>query len=137
LAPTAPRPDLPHLTYGTWTLLNAIDDDHEDWSNSALKFTSQEETPDGLSFRGVFTWRLRNNLAGTEEFEGHYVASTRQLFFEGRAVADAPHTGGRILALGSYAAVLSQDERRIVNGRWGVTQLNDDAGVAGRWEAFR
>lgn len=137
LTSTPTRSTLPHLTYGTWTLRNAIDDDGENWSNSALKFISQEETPDGLRFRGTFTWRRSNILAGTEEFDGHYVAGSRELFFEGTSVRDTPHVGDRILALGSYAAVLSPDERTIVNGRWGVTQLNDDAGVAGRWEAFR
>ena len=134
-APTAHA--LPHLAYGTWTLSKAIDDQGNDWSNSALEFTHQEETPDGLLLRGRFTWRLANELAGTEEFQGNYVDATRQVFFNGTRVTDMPHSGPRILAIGSYSAVVSTDERTLINGRWGVSGLKDVAGVAGRWEAFR
>jgi len=127
----------PHLAFGTWTLRNAVDDQGNNWSNSALKFTSEEETPDGMVLLGTFTWRRENALVGTEEFKGHYIAATRQIFFEGTAVTDIPHPGERILAVGSYSAVLSMDGRTIADGRWGVTQLKDDAGVLGRWEAVR
>jgi len=135
--PTALSPGLPHLAYGTWTLRNAVDEQGNDWSNSALKFTSQKQTPDGLQLRGTFTWRLRNVLIGTEEFEGDYIAKTRQLFFEGTAVKDMPGFKERVLAIGSYSATVSPDETTLVNGRWGVTQLKDEAGYAGRWEAVR
>jgi len=128
---TSPVRVLPHLAYGTWTLRNAIDEQEIDWSNSTLKFTDQEETPDGLLFRGTFTWRRRNVLVGAEEFTGHYVAATRQLIFDGTAVSD------RTLAVGSYSAVLSPDGRTIVEGRWGSSQLKDDPASPGLWEAFR
>jgi hypothetical protein len=137
-ADTRPRGSAgPHLSYGTWTLTKAIDDQGNDWSSSALSFTGQEETPDGLLVRGTFTWRLNYELVGTEEFTGHYVAATRQLFFVGSAVTDIPNLDTKVLAVGSYSAVLSPDERTLIDGRWGVTQLKDEAGVAGRWEAFR
>ena len=132
-----PSHTLPHLSHGTWTLRNAIDDSGKDWSNSALKFTSESETPDGLRFRGIFTWRLDNVLVGTEEFTGHYRAATRQLFFEGTFVTDIPHPGDMIVTLSSYSAVVSPDERTISDGRWGATRLKAQAGVSGRWEAFR
>lgn len=131
------RLNRPNLSYGTWTLVKAIDDQGNDWSNSALSFTSQQETPDGLLVLGTFTWRLNSALVGTEEFTGHYVASTRQLFFVGTAVTDMPDLDTRVLAVGSYSAVVSPDERTLIDGRWGVTQLMDEAGVSGRWEAFR
>jgi hypothetical protein len=134
--PTTTASPLPHLTYGTWTLRNAFDDNRLNWSNSALKFTDQEATPDGLRVRGTLTWRLDDVLMGTEEFAGHYVASSRQLFLEGTSVKDAPHAGTDRLAAGSYSAVVSPDERRLSEGRWGVT-ANDAPGASGRWEAAR
>ncbi len=74
---------LPGLSYGTWTLRNARDEEGKDWSNSVLQFTSQEETADGLTLRGRFTWRLDNVLMGTEEVSGRYVERTRQIILEG------------------------------------------------------
>jgi len=130
-APANPVRTLPHLIYGAWTLRRSVDDQGNDWSNSTLKFTSQEETADGLLLKGTFTWRRSNLVVGTEQFTGHYVADTRQLLLEGVSVSD------RLLAIGSYSGVLSPDERTIVDGRWGSTLLKDDPGVPGRWEAFR
>ena len=63
---------LPHLSFGTWTLQNAIDNDGNNWSDSTLKFTSQEATSDGLNVKGEFTWRLDGVSVGTEDFAGNY-----------------------------------------------------------------
>jgi hypothetical protein len=127
---------LPSLSYGTWTLRNARDEEQKNWSNSVLQFTSQEETPDGLSLRGRFTWRLDNMTLGTEDVFGRYVERTREVILEGSAVSDAPHAGSERLALGSYSAVLAPDERELVKGRWGSTATNEP-GFAGEWEAVR
>jgi hypothetical protein len=133
----APARGLPTLSYGTWTLRNARDEEGKNWSNSVLQFTSQEETPDGLNLRGRFTWRLNNVLMGTEEISGRYVERTRQVILEGSTVTDAPHEGSeRLLAVGSYSAVLSADERTLVQGRWGSTAQNEP-GVNGEWDAVR
>lgn len=137
VTPTALSPVLPHLAYGTWTLRNAVDEEGNEWSNSALKFTSQQQTPDGLQLRGTFTWRLRNELMGTEEFKGNYITATRQLFLEGTDVRDMPGFKEPVLARGSYSAIVSPDEGTLVTGRWGVTQLKHEAGISGRWEAVR
>ena len=52
----SPQPaTMPYLAYGSWTLRNAIDDGGHDWSNSVLKFTSQQPVPEGLKLRGSFT----------------------------------------------------------------------------------
>src|SRR5262249_4344642 len=134
-APAPPRA-LPSLAYGTWTLRVARDDDGKSWANSVLQFTSQEETPDGLSFQGRFTWRLDNVLIGTEEFSGRYVERTRQLIFEGSSVTNANPNGSLRLALGSYSAILTSDERTLEKGRWGSTAQNEP-GYAGEWEAVR
>jgi hypothetical protein len=127
---------VPKLTYGIWTLHDAIDDDRNNWNNSVIKFTSQSEVADGLDLRGTFSWRFDNTLVGTEEFTGHYVAATRQLFLEGVSVQDIPHPGPARLAIGSYSATLSDDERALAGGRWGQS-AQSAPGVLGRWEAAR
>jgi len=132
----APARALPSLSYGTWTLRNARDEEGKNWSNSVLQFTSQEETPDGLNLRGRFTWRLNNVLMGTEEVSGRYVERTRQIILDGSTVSDAPHEGPERLAVGSYSAVLSADERALAQGRWGST-AQGEAGFPGEWEAVR
>jgi hypothetical protein len=126
---------MPQLTYGTWTLHKAIDDDGKDWSNSVVKFHTQEPSANGLTLKGTFTWRLQNVLIGSEEFNGHYIAATRQLILEGQSVADAQHDYQRQLAVASYSAILSADERSLTDGRWGST--SSGPGVLGNWEARR
>ena len=127
---------LPHLSYWTWTLRNAIDDEGKDWSDSTLKFTAQEETPDGLRLHGEFTWRLDGILFGTESFVGNYIDTNRQVIFEGQVVKDLSPSANYRLAVGSYSAVVSTDERSLTDGRWGSTMANE-AGIAGKWEATR
>jgi hypothetical protein len=127
---------LPSLSYGTWTLRDARDEEGKNWNNSVLQFTSQQESPDGLIVHGRFTWRLDNVLMGTEEVSGRYVERTRQVILEGTAVTDAPHERSERLAVGSYSAVLTDDERSLVEGRWGSTAQNEP-GFAGDWEAVR
>ncbi len=78
-APAAGGRDLPRLSLGTWTLRGAVDEGGKNWSDSVLRFTSQEETAEGLSLSGTFTWRLDAQLVGTEDVEGHYVERTREL----------------------------------------------------------
>jgi hypothetical protein len=127
---------LPSLSYGTWTLRNARDEEGKNWSNSVLQFTEQEKAPDGLRLRGRFTWRLDNVLLGTEEVSGRYVDRTRQVILEGSAVRDADAARPERLAVGSYSAVVAPDERSLVQGRWGSTAQNEP-GFAGEWEAVR
>jgi hypothetical protein len=132
----APPRALPALAYGTWTLRDARDEEGKNWSNSVLQFTAQEESPDGLTLRGRFTWRLDNTLIGREEVTGRYVERTRQVILEGSAVTDLPHAGPERLAVGSYSAVVAPDERALLRGRWGSTAHNEP-GFAGEWEAVR
>jgi hypothetical protein len=132
---TPVKRELPSMSYGTWTLREAKDDAGQDWSNSVLQFTSQEETDDGLALRGRFTWRLDNDLMGSEEVEGRYIERTRQVILEGTVVDDAEHGKPQRLAVGSYSAILADDERALLSGRWGSTQT--DPGSAGEWEAVR
>ena len=127
--PTARQ--LPSLAYGTWTLRNARDEQRKRWDNSVLQFSKQEETADGLLLHGRFTWRLDNQLLGTEEVTGRYVERSRQIILEGDRVSDPVH-----LAVGSYSAILAPDERTLVEGRWGSTAQNEP-GFAGEWEAVR
>ena len=84
-----------------------------------------------MLLHGRFTWRLDNQLLGTEEFTGRYVERTRQIILEGERVSDP----GR-LAVGSYSAILAPDERTLLQGRWGSTAQNEP-GFAGEWEAVR
>ena len=123
---------LPELSYGTWTLHNAVDMQGNDWSNSTIKFSFQERTLDGLTLKGTMTWRLGEMLIGIEVFSGRYVDATRQIFLESQSVSD------KRLALGSYSAVLSADERSLLKGTWGSTGAPGQlAAVPGRWEASR
>jgi hypothetical protein len=131
-AAAAPLSTMPHLAHGGWTLRNAIDDDGVNWSNSVLKFSSQQPDAEGLLLRGAFTWRRNNDLVGTEEVTGHYIAATRQIILEGEGVSDPVQ-----LAVGSYSASLSMDERELSDGRWGSSAQQRDAGTPGRWEASR
>ena len=128
---TETQRQLPSLAYGTWTLRNARDEQQKRWDNSVLQFTTQQETADGLLVRGRFTWRLDNQLIGSEEFTGRYVERSRQIILEGERVTDPDR-----LAVGSYSAVLAADERTLVEGRWGSTAQHEP-GHAGEWEAVR
>lgn len=123
---------MPHLTFGSWTLRNAIDEMGNNWSNSVLKFSLQQPDDVGLVLRGTFTWRLDDQLVGTEEVSGHYIAATRQLMFEGESVSNPER-----LAVGSYSAHLSADERELSGGRWGTAARASEPGGPGNWEAFR
>lgn len=130
VAPAAARPN---LTYGTWTVHNATDESGANYSNSTLKFTSQKETPDGLTLQGVFTWRLNNTTVATEEFHGQYMDRTRQLVLEGVKTVS---TDTIPMPTGSYSAIVSADERTLVEGRWGQMQQGK-AIYNGRWDAKR
>jgi hypothetical protein len=76
-------------------------------------------------------WRLDNELVGTEEVAGYYIAATRQITLDGESV-----TSER-LAVGSYSAYLSANERELTDGRWGSSAQAREAGSPGRWEASR
>ena len=106
----------------------------KDWSNSALLFTFQETTEDGLRLRGTFTWRLDNAVMGTEDVTGQYEGKTRRIILVGNAVREIPHVGVERLGVGSYSAVLSSGDRALVEGRWSSSQPD---GILGRWEAGR
>src|ERR1043165_6938314 len=109
-----PVPIRPNLTYGTWTLYNAIDEEGNNFSDSTLNFTSQQDAPDGLILQGRFTWRLNDKAIGTEEFTGHYLDANRQVIFEGKSVVvlDKDHE----LTPSSFSAVVSRDERALTEG---------------------
>ena len=133
-APTAPA--RPNLAVGTWTLHDAVDRDGDDWSDSTLKFTSQEETPDGLALKGTFTWRAKGRLLGTENVSGQYLFTGREVILEGQSASTTDPSAGYRLAVGSYSAVLADDERSLLNGHWGSTMTNE-AATQGKWEATR
>jgi hypothetical protein len=134
---------LPSLCIGTWTLRHAID--LYDWSGSTLRFRTQEETPLGLALTGSFTWRTGGEIIGTEVFEGQYVHENRYVILEGTASAgrvgrpsadDALSDRGPRITSCSYSAILSEDERSLLDGRWGSTMTHDQT-VPGKWEATR
>lgn len=134
VAPAPPaQAEIPQLTFGTWTLKDAVDEQQTDWTNSTLKITSQTPEASGLALTGVFEWRIGYRLYGVEQATGHYVASTRQLILEGVAM---DLRGDRRLGVGSYSAVLSLDGRSLTNGRWGAVS-GGTTSVAGTWRAER
>jgi hypothetical protein len=128
-------PAMPDFLVGTWTLHNATDAGGNDWSNSVLKFTSQEPDRDGQALRGTFTWRLDAQPMWTEEVSGHYIARTRQVILEGESVTDLGNSAEKG-APGSYSARLADDERTLVEGRWGSVG-SAPAVNPGSWEATR
>ena len=73
--------------------------------------------------------------AETEEVTGHYVARTRQVILEGQSVSDFPDSTEKG-APGSYSAKLSDDERTLLDGRWGSTS-SAPAVNPGAWKATR
>jgi hypothetical protein len=124
-----PPTGFPQLTYGTWTLRDAVDKDNTDWSNSKLKFDSQTDEPDGLSLHGTFEWRRNGVRVGTETFSGHYTHRTRVIIFETINVSGP-------LAKASYSAKVSPDDLELVDGRW-QTKYGNEGGPEGRWKAVR
>jgi hypothetical protein len=131
-APPASVSKNPHLTYGTWTLVESKDDEGTDWSNSVLKFTRQQPTEDGLELEGVFEWRMGHKLIGKEYVKGNFVESTRNLYIEGQSI----ESEGGELAVGSFSARLAEDNRHLLDGTWGST-IGNNAGVPGTWRARR
>lgn len=139
----AQRSSLPQLKMGTWTLSNAITTDpftkvKTDWSGSTLKFTNQVESEEGLKLEGFFEWRVGGVLHGTEEVEGYYVSSTRQLYLEGKSVHQALPLTDANLGIGpaSYSAVLSEDTRLLGDGHIRNVAQKDPV-EQGRWQASR
>jgi hypothetical protein len=135
LSPDAPTSDLPDFVLGTWTLHDAKDSAGNDWSNSVLKFTSQEDEEDGRALKGTFTWRLDGAPMWTEDVSGHYIARTRQVILEGESVTNLGETTEKG-APGSYSATLAEDERTLIGGRWGSTTVAE-AVNPGSWQATR
>lgn len=133
-SPNEPGHASPHLTYGTWTLLESKDTAGNDWSNSVLKFTAQRPTEDGLELEGFFEWREGETLIGKEYVRGNYVASTRNLYFEGQSVEKACEN--RELEVGSFSARLAEDNRQLIEGTWG-SAVGHRADVPGTWRARR
>lgn len=144
VAPVAPIPPvgtvpqlavqaaMPNLTYGAWSIVNSIDEVGTDFSGSILKFVSQREFVGGLEATGFFEWRKGDQVLGREHVVANYDVATRQIFIEGKYVENL---NGQ-LAVGSYSARVSGDGRQLVAGRWGNTP-NNQAGIAGKWEARR
>ena len=127
---------VPQLTTGVWTLRNAIDEGGQNFSHSVIEFTAQDWTADGLTVKGLITWRRDDQTIGTETFTGRYIAANRQLFFEGDTITLEDPGARDVLTAGSYSAVLSSDERSLLAGRWGAT-ASALPGVDGTWEAHR
>jgi hypothetical protein len=114
--PPALKSGKPNLTYGSWTLHGSQDDEGTQFDNSVVKFTSQQEVPDGLQLVGYFEWRDNGRYVG----RGQYV--------------EQPPEG--TLAIGAFSAVLSADGRNLTSGTWGTSAGNRD-GVPGQWQARR
>ena len=133
LPETATTRTLPNLTFGVWTIVDAVDEVGTDFSGSTIKFATQREIVGGLELTGAFEWRGDNNeILGQEHFIANYDATSRQLFIEGQYVQSPD---GR-LAVGSFSAKLSDDGRQLVEGTWGNTP-NNLAGIPGSWQARR
>ncbi|MBL9095177.1 MAG: hypothetical protein JNL96_28420 [Planctomycetaceae bacterium] len=131
LAPI-PTPYVPNLTHGAFTLCASTDAEGTDFTDSVLKFTSQQPTQEGAVLAGFFEWRDRNAFLGREHFTATYVASSKHLFIEGKTIENVSGT----LAVGSFSAKVSDDGRRLTEGTWGSTP-GELHGVPGQWEARR
>jgi hypothetical protein len=128
---------VPDLTSGTWTLRRAVDDSGSYWSNTTLKFTSQDATAGGLILTGAFNWRLDNEFKGKERFTGRYLTANRLIILEGIQIDEYDSTGGH-MATGNYSARVSPDNRSLVDGTWGSTERDTAMPtLPGRWEATR
>lgn len=114
------------------TLQNAIDDANDDWSGSTLTFTSQVESKDGLELRGKFDWMLRGHLEGTEDVEGTYDRSTRQLSLKGTLMRK-PKSANTVK--GKYTAVLSEDALLLRDGAF--ENIEGEGVLRGHWQATR
>jgi hypothetical protein len=133
----APDPAHADLTRGTWTLVNSIDDGGTDWTNSTLKFTTQQKVKDGFRVAGYFEWRSRNLLVGKEQFDGHYDPAQSEIILEGTSVSQQGSDSANVLGKGSYSARLSSDGLMLTNGLWGTVAGVALPNVRGHWEATR
>lgn len=122
---------MPDFTLGVWTLHDSVDDEGTVWNNSTLKFTSQSKTERGAKLEGYFEWRSFDVTVGREYVQAHYDAAAQQIFIEGQRSEPADRLG-----VGSFAAEVSEDGRRLISGTWGSTPGNL-ASVPGKWNARR
>ncbi|MEP6748537.1 MAG: hypothetical protein ABJB86_12470 [Bacteroidota bacterium] len=127
----------PNFTNGIWVLHNAIDINNGNWSNSTLKFTSQKDTAGGLILAGSFAWSDKSVLMGTENFGGSYLDKNRTIKLTGLNFTNVTKAGKDGLTLGTYSAVLSQDENKLSQGTFGSADGRQIAKLLGRWNASR
>ena len=106
-------------------------------SNSTLNFSSQKDTIDGLVLKGMFSWSRNSILMGTETFEGRYSDKNRMIWLTGLSFSDVTKAGKDSLVLGSYSAVLSQDEDNFSQGTFGSTNSQQIAKLRDNWNASR
>lgn len=120
-----------NLTLGVWTLFDSTDDEGTEWNNSTLKFTKQVPVEGGVELEGYFEWRSFDQTVGIEYVRAHFDTRTHQLFIEGQRTEPADR-----LAVGSFAAEVTEDGRQLLRGTWGSTPGNL-ASVPGKWNARR
>jgi hypothetical protein len=120
-----------NLTLGVWTLFDSTDDEGTLWNNSTLKFTKQVPVEGGVDLEGFFEWRSFDQTVGIEYVRAHFDTRTKQIFIEGQRAEPAD-----VLAVGSFAAEVSEDGRQLLRGTWGSTPGNL-ASVPGEWNARR
>ena len=132
LPPSADITPIPNLTFGSWSIVDSIDDAGTDFSGSTLKFISQREVNGGLEATGFFEWRSAQQVLGREYVVANFDAATRQIFIEGKSVESPTGT----LAIGAFSARVSDDGRQLLDGTWGNTPGNQ-AGILGKWQARR
>lgn len=109
---------------GTWTI-TGHDASQTTWTGlMALTIAA-----DG-SIAGHIDWSASggrsDGASGREQVAAIYDPATRQLRLKGSALERARH-----LSLGSYAAEMSEDGNRLLNGKWSAD------GAPGGWEAKR
>jgi len=124
-----PAEALPDLTAGLWDIENSIDLSGLTWNESTLVFTSQTPDGDDADLAGYFDWVGSGGQFGRENFIGTIFADhSLQLF--GQEIDPALPSSG--IVTGTYAATVTADGSRILDGTWSAT-----GAIPGEWEAFR
>jgi len=124
-----PAEALPDLTAGTWDIENSIDLSGLTWNESTLVFTSQTPNGDDAGLAGYFDWVGSGGQFGRENFIGTIFSDhTLQLF--GQEIDPTLPASG--IVTGTYAATVTTDGSRILDGTWSAT-----GAIPGEWEALR
>jgi len=111
----APVEVLPDLTTGYWIYYNCTDSAGVVWDGSNVTFNSVITACGGATLTATMNWFSTNGqYSTTESYTGTYVSATRQVRWNGQALANS-HGG---VVLENDVATYDPSTDQLVNGSW-------------------